>query len=370
MSVSTELPVSPIPVQLPYGDLRSMLRLVRLTYRLSQNSDYQRLVMPQLPDVARVDPGHAGLMMGYDFHLTADGPRLIEVNTNAGGGYLAWLATAQYSQLDPGQLPPRLTARLRRTFLQEWTSFCGSDKSLKRVVILDEEPEQQPLYLEMSKFCDWLVGLGLEAEIVAPEQLQASRNGVLSQGQPVDLIYNRHCDFFLETDQMEGLRDAYLNRSICLSPNPFVYGLLADKRRMVAWSDEETLQQLGLKNKDCELLLDLVPRSRLLADCDPEEIWQQRKGLVFKPVTRFGSRGVLMGKSVSRLRFSEQEPETTLVQEIAPPGVTEGGGESFKTDLRLYVYRNQLLGIGARLYQGQVTNLRTVGGGFAPVVLV
>lgn len=370
MSVAKELPVSRTPVHLPKADLRSMLRLVRLTCRLSQDTDYQRMVLPQLPDVARFDPGHAGLMMGYDFHLSADGPRLIEINTNAGGGYLAWLATAQLSQLDSDRLPKRMADRLFGSFLREWLDFAGPGNPLKRVAIVDEEPEQQPLYPEMCSFRDWLIGLGLEAEIVSPEQLQADGHGVFSQGQQVDLVYNRHCDFFLETAQMAGLREAYLSRSVCFSPNPFVYGLLADKRRMVAWSDEATLQGLGLKPKERRLLLDLVPRSRLLADCDPEDVWQQRKGLVFKPVTRFGSRGVLMGKSISRHRFAEQDPATTLIQQLAPPGVTEGAGEAFKTDLRLYVYRNQLLGIGARLYQGQVTNLRTAGGGFAPVVLV
>ena len=41
-----------------------------------------------------------------------------------------------------------------------------------------------------------------------------------------------------------------------------------------------------------------------------------------------------------------------------------------KADFRLYVYRNRVLGISARLYQGQVTNLRTAGGGFAAVQVV
>lgn len=38
--------------------------------------------------------------------------------------------------------------------------------------------------------------------------------------------------------------------------------------------------------------------------------------------------------------------------------------------LRLFAYRNRLLGVGARLYRGQVTNLRTPGGGYAPVRIV
>lgn len=36
----------------------------------------------------------------------------------------------------------------------------------------------------------------------------------------------------------------------------------------------------------------------------------------------------------------------------------------------LYVYDGQLLLTAARLYQGQVTNFRTPGGGFAPVLVI
>jgi hypothetical protein len=46
------------------------------------------------------------------------------------------------------------------------------------------------------------------------------------------------------------------------------------------------------------------------------------------------------------------------------------GDDPMKTDLRLFAYRDQLLGVTARLYRGQVTNLRTPGGGFAAVKIV
>lgn len=38
-----------------------------------------------------------------------------------------------------------------------------------------------------------------------------------------------------------------------------------------------------------------------------------------------------------------------------------------KFDLRNYVYDGQIDWLAARLYQGQTTNFRTPGGGFAPV---
>lgn len=47
-----------------------------------------------------------GLFMGYDFHLTAQGPQLIEVNTNAGGaGLVAALQQTSGAVVVPGNHP-------------------------------------------------------------------------------------------------------------------------------------------------------------------------------------------------------------------------------------------------------------------------
>ena len=41
-----------------------------------------------------------------------------------------------------------------------------------------------------------------------------------------------------------------------------------------------------------------------------------------------------------------------------------------KFDLREYVYNGRVQSVAARMYQGQTTNFRTPGGGFAPVFKV
>jgi hypothetical protein len=41
-----------------------------------------------------------------------------------------------------------------------------------------------------------------------------------------------------------------------------------------------------------------------------------------------------------------------------------------KLDVRLYTYAGEVLLAVARLYQGQTSNFRTPGGGFAPVFFV
>jgi hypothetical protein len=140
---------------------------------------------------------------------------------------------------------------------------------------------------------------------------------------------------------------------------------------MVLWSDPAILEKLGLRPEEIALLTDMVPQSRILTDPDREMLWRDRNRLVFKPVSSFGSRGVFLGRKMSRTRFDELPAEETLVQREIPPSESRPGGDGqvMKTDFRLYVYRTRILGVAARLYQGQVTNLRTPGGGFAPVRL-
>jgi hypothetical protein len=341
-----------------------MAALVRALARLAGNPRYHALVAPQVPISARFDPGHAAVMMGYDFHLTPDGPRLIEVNTNAGGILPAWLAG------HPGApVPERLQERLRATFAAEIQAHsCGALRKPRRIAIIDETPAQQFLYPEMQLFAELFQAWGVMAAVVDPVELSASSDGVLLDGERVDLIYNRHCDFYLETLPLAGLLAAYRAGTVCLTPNPFSYGLLADKRRLVQWRDQQLLVACGLSAADCTLLRECVPESLLLGDADREQLWRERSEWVFKPVDRFGSRGVLVGEKMTRGRFEQLAAPTTLVQRLVPPALTEVPGYGpMKTDIRLYAYRERVLGVTARLYRGQVTNLRTAGGGFAAV---
>ena len=60
-----------------------------------------------------------------------------------------------------------------------------------------------------------------------------------------------------------------------------------------------------------------------------------------------------------------------VAQALVTPGErTLSGGDApqtLKFDLRQYVYEGEVQWTAARLYQGQTTNFRTPGGGFAPV---
>ncbi len=359
-------------VELPKVAFRRMIGVVRLLDKLSRNPEYREQVYAKVPDVARFDPGHDAVMMCYDFHLDGEMPRLIEVNTNAGGGMLAYLAQAPPLPVDHKSLPARLRERLLRTFSDEIKKHSAGVKlKPERIAIIDENPAEQYLYPEMVAFADLFRAWGVPTEIVEPLRLHAAADGVRLDGRPVDLVYNRHCDFYLASDEMAGLRQAYLAHKLCLTPNPHMYGLLADKRRMLLWADHAQHALWRISDKESSLLDQVLPATSLLAELDPQQAWSDRKQLVFKPVDGFGSRGVLVGEKISRKRFDQLPATDTLAQELVPPSLTEVVEQgAMKTDLRVYAYRNRVLGVTARLYRGQVTNMRTPGGGFARVRIV
>ncbi len=361
------------PVELKRRDLRQMIHGVRALYRLSRLAAYREAVLSQSPPITRFDPGHDSVMMGYDYHLSASGPRLIEVNTNAGGGLLAYLSHLPETRAGDLSLPQRLQDNLVASFCGEMNRFSrGKITRPARIAIVDEKPAEQFLHPEMLGFVRLFAHTGIEAVIADPAELDAGEKGVFHRGLAVDLIYNRHCDFYLEGPAMAGIREAYLARKVCLTPNPFTYALLGDKRRMILWSDPVRMQELQPDANILRALREQIPQSALLADLAPEEAWRNRKRLVFKPVSRFGSRGVYLGAKISRNRFDDLPPAETLAQEFVPPTQTPvpGRDRPLKTDFRLFAYRQKVLGVAVRLYQGQVTNLSSEGSGFAPVRVI
>ncbi|HKL49519.1 MAG TPA: hypothetical protein VJ882_07695, partial [Desulfuromonadales bacterium] len=244
--------ISSLAAELPRTELAHMIRIVRTLDRLSRTESYRRFIAAGLPEAARFNPGHDSVMMGYDFHLTREGVKLIEVNTNAGGGLLSYLAHVPDSILAAIDLPGRLKAQLLRSFAAEKGGFNGTEPTQPRhIAIVDEFPAGQFLYPEMKAFAELFRNWGSDATIADPSELDAGSQGVSYKGRQIDLIYNRHCDFYLESAALSGIRAAYTAGTVCLTPNPFTYGLLADKRRMVLWNDADLLCRLGLEKREC-----------------------------------------------------------------------------------------------------------------------
>jgi hypothetical protein len=85
---------SATPVFLDRVQAREMQRIVATIESVIELPAYQQLVLQGAPEIARAVKRAAGVFMGFDFHLSPDGPRLIEINTNAGGAFLNVAARA------------------------------------------------------------------------------------------------------------------------------------------------------------------------------------------------------------------------------------------------------------------------------------
>ena len=114
--------------------------------------------------------------------------------------------------------------------------------------------------------------------------------------------------------------------------------------------------------------------SQLQPDME-ETLWAERKDLFFKPNSGYGSRGAYRGGNLTKRVYAEILQGDYVAQKLAPPGeravcVHDAEPTLLKYDVRCYVYDGQIQLVAARLYQGQTTNFRTPGGGFALVRVV
>lgn len=328
---------------------------------------YQAHALAQAPAISRVPMAARGVFMGYDFHLTDDGPRLIEINTNAGGGLLNAYLLAAHGQ---GAAGAAVRAAYVEMFRAEWRLTRG-EAPLQRIAIVDENPAEQFLAPEFELFRQLFEEHGIAAVIADPQELRWDGRQLLHDGQPIDLIYNRLTDFALDFPVDRNIRAAYEAGAVVLTPHPQAHALYADKRNLMLLSDDAALTALGVGAATRAVLLAGVPRT-VAVDPEKEAIfWAERKRWFFKPPAGFGSRAAYRGDKLTKRVFEEILHGGYIAQEIAPPSehvvVVEGSEQRMKADIRCYVYAGEIQLVAARLYQGQTTNFRTPGGGFAPV---
>ena len=369
--------------------VRRMARLVAAVERVVALPAYRQHVLAYAPETARHRTAARGVFLGYDFHLGSgvgnSGPQLIEINTNAGGGLLnALLARAQKSCCDdvdallPGDLGGDTAEHLfLEMFRAEWRAVAetaGSSAQLASIAIVDEAPQTQYLHPEFVLFRRLFEHAGIRAVICDPQEL-VFRDGALWHGATgIDLVYNRLTDFALEAPASATLRAAYLADAVVVTPHPQAHALYADKRNLVALSDASLLAAWGVDAETRATLAAKIPRTELVVPAHADDLWARRRQLFFKPAAGYGSRAAYRGDKVTKRVFEEVLAGSYIAQALVPPSsrtlrVDEAPVE-LKLDLRNYVYAGHVQLIAARLWQGQTTNFRTPGGGFAPVLTV
>lgn len=368
---------SDVSVFVAADELSRMRSIVTAIEHIAALPPYRQAVLSQSPGIAAFDPGPLGALMGYDFHLSDEGPKLIEVNTNAGGAFLnMFLARAQSACCAEARRTPSIaTSRaldpaLVEMFESEWSRQRRKGRP-DRIAIVDDSPSEQYLYPEFLLARHLFHEHGLETVITDARDLKYDDHRLWLGDRRVDLVYNRLVDFALEYPEHAVLREAYLDGATVLTPNPRTHALFADKRNLTLLSDPKRLREWGLDGGAIGVLTAGIPRTVLVHPEVADELWKERRHLFFKPVSGHGSKGTYRGDKLTTAVWSKISKGGYVAQFLVPPSdrtiEVDGMEAHLKADIRLYTYAGEVLLVAARLYRGQTTNFRTPGGGFAPV---
>ena len=354
-----------VPVFISFSQLQQMTDVIAAIGRVVNNEKWA---------AADVIPGQwsrppRGVFYGYDFHLNSEGAHLIEINTNAGGGFLNSLIQVNQRDL-PGVAvaEPGLERVFIDMFRNEWRLQRGY-QPLSCMAIVDEEPEGQYLYPEFLLAQRLFDRAGIKTLIVDPSALAERADGLYADEQKIDMVYNRLTDFSLQ--QYPALLHAWQNGKAVLTPSPSHYARYADKRNLARLTDADALRKLGVGDADIGILQKGIPHTFVVQPETGEQLWEERKRLFFKPCSGYGSRGAYRGEKLTRRVFGEILESHYVAQQLAPPGERcVADGVFLKYDVRCYVYDGKIQLLAARLYQGQTTNFRTPYGGFAQVRVI
>ena len=126
--------------------------------------------------------------------------------------------------------------------------------------------------------------------------------------------------------------------------------------------------RLAVKNP---VVITGIPRTVAVTADNTESFWERRKQWFFKPAAGYGSKAAYRGDKLTKRVFAEISRGGYVAQSLVSPSerrlLVDGCEQNLKLDLRNYVYQGKVQLVSARLYQGQTTNFRTPGGGFAAV---
>lgn len=348
--------ISPLELKLPRSVRDTAEAAIKAFYQVSRRPEYAAQLPPN--EVGAHSGGHSSVLMAYDFHTTEDGDCfLVEINTNGAGFMLS--SVMEMVKLGKAVADYRPLQDLRESFEQELRLSGHAGAKPPRIAICDDAILEQKMYPEFLMYKSWFESLGWSAEILESSDFQSA-----------DLVYNRSTDFYLENETSASVRQAHLQNSACITPNPHEYWLLADKERLVGFGDDSFWSKLGASASERAAITKvLIPTFEKSQFGSIDDLWEQRKSLFFKPKRSHGGKSVYRGESVSRKVFERLMLEDILIQKFQPAQKFPVDDErsvlnNWKFDVRFYVYRDQIQLCVARAYQGQVTNFASPLGGF------
>ena len=356
-------------IEIDAQDALHMDEVVAAVHAAASTVAYQDAALAQAPQIARLAPQRVDcLFAGFDFHLTDEGPKLIEINTNAGGAfYGALIDDMRWKHGDAQARPMKYwSALFLRQLRHEWDLTARGP--LRTVAIVDDAPDKQFLEYEFRMLARMLREAGITALIVDPRAL-TYRGGRLWYGATaIDLVYNRLTSFTLERDVDRALREALMDGAVVVTPDPRNHALLGCKKNLTRLSDDAFLRAAGVSVHTRDTLRQFVARTVAVSADNEGELWSTRAAYYFKPAAGFGSRAVYDGAKLTTKTWAQIVADGSYVaQERVDAPRVDVDGVAMRYDVRAFAYGRKTFMRLARVYRGQTTNFRTPGGGFAPV---
>jgi hypothetical protein len=195
--------------------IKKQLDIIAAIERTIALPAYQESVLAYGPDSAKFKPQASGVFFGYDFHLSDEGPKLIEINSNAGGALINSLIfrhqTVCYDSAKPELSAPavHLEPLFFEMFLDEWRAERGQQR-LCAIAIVDDNPTSQYMLPEFILFKKLFEEHDIHTVICDPSELVFHDQALWHGTQRIDLVYNRLTDFGLQATENKPLLEAGL----------------------------------------------------------------------------------------------------------------------------------------------------------------
>ncbi len=345
-----------------------------------------------------LDPGPPDVVLSrLDAFVTPEGPRFIEINSDApaGFGYSDRMA-GLFRELPvfrefAGRVPVSYVASgegLVRAVAGQWRPSAGP--APPRIAIVDwagvkTRPDQEILR-------EAFAARGFACTLADPREVDVVNDRLHAAGAPVDLVYQRASLNELVAHEIEvtAFFEAY-RRRLCPIVNSFRCRLSEDKAFFAILTDE-TFAHL-MSDKERELVSRVLPWTRRVAERktvkDGREIdlvpfiVEERERLVLKPAHAYGGRSVFLGSETtpadwatavqSALDAPWVVQERVVIPEEPFPFFDDDAGDlafvSLKVNANPFYVAGESVGAVTRASRSSVINV-SAGGGSVPTFVI
>jgi uncharacterized circularly permuted ATP-grasp superfamily protein len=341
-----------------------------------------------------LDPGPPDVVLSrLDAFVTPEGPRFIEINSDApaGFGYSDRMASL-FHQLPvfrefAERVPVSYVASdegLCRAVVGQWRPSAGRERP--RIAIVDwadvkTRPDQEILR-------EAFAARGFDCFLADPREVDVAGGRLHAAGAPVDLVYRRAVlsELVARETEVGVFLDAYA-QGLCPIVNSFRCRLSEDKAFFAILTDE-TFAHL-MTDDERALVSRVLPWTRRVAERETVKdgreidlvpfIVEEREHLVLKPAHAYGGRSVFLGSDTSPAEWDEAvgaaleapwvvQERVTIPEEPFPILDEDSGHLSFvslKVNANPFYVAGESVGAVTRASRSSVINV-SAGGGSVP----